>query len=52
MTILSLDIADASSIKRAVEIVRDATTGTLDILVNNAGIGGIPQSAVKPIQCC
>jgi 1-acylglycerone phosphate reductase len=47
MTILPLDIVDASSIKSTVESIKESTGGTLDILVNNSGIGESFQSLVE-----
>lgn len=39
MDVLSLDVIDPESIRRAVEAVVDETDGSLDLLVNNAGSG-------------
>jgi 1-acylglycerone phosphate reductase len=39
LTTLQLDTVDESSVKSAVESVKEGISGTLDILVNNAGIG-------------
>jgi NAD(P)-dependent dehydrogenase (short-subunit alcohol dehydrogenase family) len=37
MTLIPLDVTDASQISRAVELVKKHTGGTLDYLVINAG---------------
>lgn len=39
LEILSLNVVDEASIKKAVESVQALTGGTLDFLVNNAGSG-------------
>jgi 1-acylglycerone phosphate reductase len=36
---IALDVTDPVSLKEAVDIVSQATGGTLDILVNNSGLG-------------
>ncbi|KAK9364913.1 hypothetical protein V1509DRAFT_451451 [Lipomyces kononenkoae] len=39
LTLISLDVTNNPSVSAAVEIIKQATGGTLDYLVNNAGIG-------------
>ena len=39
MTVLSLDVVDAVSLRAAVKAVGAVTGATLDILVNNSGVG-------------
>lgn len=37
--VLELDVLDEVSCKKAAELVKEATGGTLNVLVNNSGIG-------------
>ncbi|KAK9234250.1 hypothetical protein V1525DRAFT_350564 [Lipomyces kononenkoae] len=39
VTLVSLDVTSCTSISAAVEVIKQATGGSLDYLVNNAGIG-------------
>jgi NAD(P)-dependent dehydrogenase (short-subunit alcohol dehydrogenase family) len=41
LDVIQLDVVDPDSVREAVDVVREATGGSLDILVNNAGIGKI-----------
>jgi 1-acylglycerone phosphate reductase len=46
LEILPLDVVDDTSIKQAVESVKNATGGTLDFLVNCSGAGMSEHSSV------
>src|SRR6187399_2343045 len=46
-TLVQLDLADLTSVRRAAAAVRELTGDRLDVLMNNAGLMATPRAATK-----